>query len=74
MLLGGAVKGGRIIADWPGLTRPALHEGRDLAPTTPLDAVLAGALAGHFALDPRRAAQTLFPGGSGKALDGLVKG
>ena len=30
MLLGGAVKAGRVIADWPGLATAALHEGRDL--------------------------------------------
>ncbi|MEA2890547.1 MAG: hypothetical protein QOI05_1340 [Bradyrhizobium sp.] len=33
LLAGGAVNGGRVIADWPGLKRAALYEGRDLAPT-----------------------------------------
>lgn len=74
MLLGGTVKGGRIVADWPGLGQRALHEGRDLKPTTPLDAVLAGAIAGHFGLDPALAARMLFPGGSGKPLTGLIRG
>jgi uncharacterized protein (DUF1501 family) len=72
-MLGGTVKGGRVLADWPGLGQPALYEGRDLKPTTPLDAVLTGAIAGHFRLDPARAARSLFPGGTGKALDGLVR-
>lgn len=71
MLLGGGVKGGRIIADWPGLTQAALYEARDLKPTTPLDAVLAGAIAGHFGLDPALAARSLFPG-SAKPIEGLV--
>ena len=31
LLAGGAVKGGRVIADWPGLKSANLHEGRDLA-------------------------------------------
>jgi uncharacterized protein (DUF1501 family) len=43
LVLGGAIDGGRVIADWPGLD--SLHEGRDLAPTTHLHAVFAGALA-----------------------------
>ena len=34
MLLGGAVAGGKVIADWPGLSQGALYEGRDLKPTT----------------------------------------
>lgn len=74
ILLGGTVKGGRIIADWPGLGQAALHEGRDLKPTTALDAVLTGAIAGHFGLDPVLAARMLFPGGSGKPLAGLIRG
>ena len=61
MLLGGAVAGGRIVADWPGLAPGALYEGRDLKPTTDLDSLAAGALAQHFALDPSRAAGLLFP-------------
>jgi len=61
MLFGGAVAGGRVLADWPGLSPGALYEGRDLKPTTDLDALVAGALAQHFALDPSRAASLLFP-------------
>ena len=73
MLLGGTVRGGRVLADWPGLGQSALHEGRDLRPTTPLDTVLTGAIASHFGLEPTLAAQTLFPGGTGKALSGLIR-
>ncbi|MFA5989509.1 MAG: DUF1501 domain-containing protein [Sphingomonas sp.] len=72
MLLGGAVKGGRVIADWPGLGQNALYEGRDLRPTTALDAVIGGAVAGHFALEPARAMATLFPGSAAKGVTGLV--
>ena len=39
LLAGGAVKGGRVISDWPGLKPANLYEGRDLAPTTDLRAV-----------------------------------
>jgi uncharacterized protein (DUF1501 family) len=44
LLAGGAVKGGRVIADWPGLKPASLYEGRDLAPTTDLRAVIKGVL------------------------------
>jgi len=61
MLLGGSVAGGRVIADWPGLSRAQLYEGRDLKPTTALGALIAGALAQHHDLDPKRAMAVLFP-------------
>lgn len=73
MLLGGTVAGGRIISDWPGLGQGQLYEGRDLKPTTSIDALLAGALAAHFQLDPVKAAPLLFPGGAGKPMSGLVR-
>jgi uncharacterized protein (DUF1501 family) len=68
MLLGGAVAGGKVIADWPGLTQASLYEGRDLKPTTDLDSLIAGALAQHYAIEPARALSTLFPESRGSAL------
>ncbi|MGN6849846.1 MAG: DUF1501 domain-containing protein [Sphingomicrobium sp.] len=68
MLLGGAVAGGKVIADWPGLTQASLYEGRDLNPTTDLDALIAGALAQHYALEPARTMTTLFPETRGTAV------
>ena len=68
MLLGGAVAGGQVVADWPGLGASALYEGRDLKPTTDLDALIAGALAQHFALDPQRTMAALFPETRGTVL------
>jgi uncharacterized protein (DUF1501 family) len=61
MLLGGAVAGGKVVADWPGLRASALYEGRDLKPTTDLDALIGTALAQHFALDSARTMTALFP-------------
>ncbi|WP_343519862.1 DUF1501 domain-containing protein [Sphingomonas sp.] len=73
-LLGGAVKGGRVVADWPGLSDAALFEGRDLKPTAGLDAVIGSAVASHFAIDPQRAMPTLFPDQkSARVIDGLVR-
>lgn len=60
MLLGGTVRGGRVQADWPGLRNQDLFESRDLAPTASLEGTIAGAIAGHFALDPDLVSRTLF--------------
>lgn len=60
-LVGGAVKGGRVIADWPGLSDAALHEGRDLKPTTDLRAILKGVLVEHLGIDAKAAGAFVFP-------------
>lgn len=73
MLAGGAVKGGRVIADWPGLGQSQLHEGRDLRPTSSLDALIAGAAAEAMQLDPQLVARALFPQVQGLSpITGLV--
>lgn len=73
MLFGGGVKGGRVVSDWPGLTQASLYEGRDLKPTTQLDAFIAGAVADHFAVDPARAMAALFPASAKvAAISGLI--
>jgi uncharacterized protein (DUF1501 family) len=61
LLAGGAVQGGRVLADWPGLAAGALYEGRDLRPTMDLDVLIAALAAETFALDPARTGSTLFP-------------
>src|SRR5262249_23098272 len=61
LLAGGAVEGGRVIADWPGLAAGARHEGRDLRPTTDLDALIAATAADCFGLERDRVARVLFP-------------
>lgn len=54
-LLGGALpKGKPVVADWPGLTPAALHDGRDLKPTARLEDVATIALAAHYALSTER--------------------
>jgi uncharacterized protein (DUF1501 family) len=68
MLFGGAVAGGKVIADWPGLATAALYDGRDLKPTTQLDALVVGALSQHFGLESSRVLATLFPESRGNAL------
>jgi len=60
-VLGGAVKGGRVIADWPGLSDKALLDGRDLKPTIDLRAVLKPVLTDHLGIDRKLIDTTVFP-------------
>jgi uncharacterized protein (DUF1501 family) len=73
LLAGGAVKGGRVISDWPTLKPAKLYEGRDLAPTTDLRAVVKGVLQDHLGLSERALAETVFPdSAAAKPMKGLV--
>jgi uncharacterized protein (DUF1501 family) len=73
LLLGGAVKGGRVLADWPGLREAALYEGRDLTPTRDLRAVLKGVLRDHIGVPDGALTGSVFPDSSAaKPLDGLI--
>jgi uncharacterized protein (DUF1501 family) len=73
LLVGGALKGGRVIADWPSLKEADLYEKRDLKPTTDLRAVLKGVLKDHLRADDRVLAQNVFPGSDAvKPMTGLM--
>jgi uncharacterized protein (DUF1501 family) len=73
LIIGGAVKGGRVLADWPGLKEKALYEGRDLAPTQDLRAVLKGLLRDHLGVPAGALAGGVFPdSAAAKPLDGLI--
>jgi uncharacterized protein (DUF1501 family) len=61
-LAGGALRGGRMVADWPGLKPAQLYEARDLKPTTDLRAVLKGLLRDHLRVEESVLANTVFPG------------
>ena len=61
-VLGGAVRGGRVIADWPGLAARDRFEGRDLRTTTDLRGVLRGVLADHLHVASRALNTEVFPG------------
>jgi uncharacterized protein (DUF1501 family) len=73
LLAGGAVKGGRVISDWPGVAEKALYQDRDLKPTTDLRAVIKGILRDHLRADEWALAQQVFPGSEAvKPLGGLM--
>jgi len=74
-LAGGAVAGGRVIAEWPGLSARALYQGRDLAPTLDLRSLLKGVLAEHLAVPDRALEQSVFPdSAAARPLRGLMRG
>jgi uncharacterized protein (DUF1501 family) len=59
LVLGGGVKGRRVLARWKGLREQDLYEGRDLAVTTDHREVLSEVLAGHLGVTNLA---TVFPG------------
>jgi|HubBroStandDraft_6_1064221.scaffolds.fasta_scaffold07903_2 uncharacterized protein (DUF1501 family) len=74
LLVGGAVAGGRVVADWPGLSGRALYQGRDLMPTLDLRCVLKGVLEEHLGVPAGALDTAVFPGSErARALRGLVR-
>ena len=61
LLLGGAVAGGRVVADWPGLDAGKLYQGRDLRPTADLRSVLKASLVEHLGAEPAYVDRIVFP-------------
>jgi uncharacterized protein (DUF1501 family) len=75
VLVGGAVNGGRVLADWPGLREADLHEKRDLRPTSDLRGVLKGLLRDHLGVGQTQLEAAVFPDSAGaRPVDGLVAG
>jgi uncharacterized protein (DUF1501 family) len=62
IMAGGALRGGRVLGDWPGLEEAALFERRDLMPTTDVRAWAGHALRGLYGLDKHLIERTIFPG------------
>jgi uncharacterized protein (DUF1501 family) len=73
LLAGGALKGGRVIADWPGLKAAQLQDGRDLKPTIDLRAVVKGLLHEHLRVEEAALSTKVFPESGGvKPMTGLL--
>jgi len=74
MLAGGAVRGGKVYGDWPGLAAPKLYDGSDLRPTTDLRSVFKGILKEHMDVPNTILDETVFPESkSVKAMKNLVR-
>jgi uncharacterized protein (DUF1501 family) len=73
-LLGGAVQGGRVLTDWPGLSARSLYQGRDLKPTTDLRSVLKGILSEHLLVSTNALETSVFPGSAdARPIKGLFR-
>ena len=73
LVLGGALKPGGIIGDWPGLSQTALYENRDLAPTLDMRGLFKGLLGDHMGVDRAALETRVFPGSAeARAVTGLV--
>ncbi|MBU1378169.1 MAG: DUF1501 domain-containing protein [Alphaproteobacteria bacterium] len=73
LILGGGLKTGGIVGDWPTLKRQALFEDRDVYPALDLRALEKGLLAEHMGLDRRMLDTAVFPDSEGvRPLLGLV--
>jgi uncharacterized protein (DUF1501 family) len=73
LFAGGALRGGRVVADWPGLKDADLHDKRDLKPTIDLRSVLKGLLRDHLRVDERHLEATVFPDSAAARLtEGLL--
>lgn len=73
-VLGGAVHGGRVIADWPGLARKDRFEGRDLRITTDLRAVQRTLLAEHLGVARSALDGSVLPGSASLPHVALLRG
>jgi len=73
-LIGGAVNGGRVVTDWPGLSGRRLYQDRDLRPTLDLRAVMKGLLAEQLDVPQRALESSIFPeSGEARPLRGLLR-
>ncbi len=73
-VLGGAVRGGRVIADWPGLAKKDRYEGRDLRITTDLRAAMRTLLGQHLQVAKAALDTSVLPGTAGLAPLDLLRG
>lgn len=62
LMAGGALRGGRIMGQWPGLAEADLYQGRDLMPTSDVRAWAAWAMRGMYGLPRDVLEASIFPG------------
>jgi len=73
LLLGGALKPGGIVGDWPTLKSQALYENRDVAPTLDMRGLFKGVLAEHMGVDRAALDKGVFPeSAAARPVGGLV--
>lgn len=62
IVAGGAIRGGKIYGDWPGLAEEDLYNRRDLMPTADIRLYAAAAMQGLFNATASQIEGTIFPG------------
>ncbi|WP_151718527.1 DUF1501 domain-containing protein [Gemmobacter serpentinus] len=62
IMAGGALRGGRVLGDWPGLSETALYDRRDLMPTSDVRAWAAWIMRSMYGLDRTVLEGAVFPG------------
>jgi uncharacterized protein (DUF1501 family) len=73
LLIGGGLKRGGIVGDWPTLAQNRLFENRDTAPTLDMRGVFKGVLRDHLGVDRAKLDSVVFPGSGGVApVEGMV--
>ncbi len=73
LLAGGAVNGGRVVCDWPGLAQKELYENRDLYPSLDVRGLFKSILVEHLGLAPAFVEQSVFPDSrKARPLENLV--
>ena len=73
-LAGGAVNGGKVFGDWPGLAQSQLYEKSDLKPTTDIRSIFKGMLKDHIGVPTTLLNSTIFPdSASAPPMANLVK-
>ena len=73
VLAGGAIRGGKVWGDWPGLAESDLYERRDLMPTQDVRAPAAWVMRGMTGLDQSVLENTVFPGLQMGADPGILR-
>jgi uncharacterized protein (DUF1501 family) len=74
LLAGGAVNGGKLFTDWPGLAKNDLYEGRDLNPTMDMRSMFKSVLHDHLQVSQAALEKTIFPGSAtAKLLPDLIR-
>jgi uncharacterized protein (DUF1501 family) len=74
LVMGGAVRGGRVVADWPGLAPHRLFEGRDLRPTMDIRSLFKAVMRDHMGVAEGPVEDMVFPGSRAvHGLDGLFR-
>ncbi|MBT0958188.1 DUF1501 domain-containing protein [Alphaproteobacteria bacterium KMM 3653] len=72
VMAGGALRGGKVYGQWPGLAEADLYAGRDLMPTADVRAYAAATMRGLFGIEKSLLESSVFPGLDMAGVDRLI--